>query len=126
MLAQVLVENRKLEVDIDCDHLPCVLTFGVCYFANNDIFTFQENSPKTSMEYTEGNLPNKIATLFDPIGYLVPFTVRAKPLLQVMRTASLESDSELSESANKICTCAVQRIRPLETVTDTKMQAGRG
>lgn len=40
----------------------------------------------------------KIATLFDPVGLLAPFTIRAKLLLQDMFTAGLEWDEEMDES----------------------------
>ena len=48
--------------------------------------------------YTKQNFLKKIATLFDPIGFLAPFTNRAKMLLQDMWTAGLEWNDELSET----------------------------
>ena len=39
----------------------------------------------------------KIATLFDPIGSLAPYTIRAKILLQEMWTDGFEWDEEMSE-----------------------------
>ena len=44
------------------------------------------------MKYSNRNFLKKIATLFDPIGLLAPFTIRAKMLLQNMRTAGLDWD----------------------------------
>ena len=38
----------------------------------------------------------KKATLFDPLGLLAPFTIRAKILLQEMWTAGLEWDEEMN------------------------------
>ena len=49
------------------------------------------------MSYTKQNVLKKIATLFDPIGFLAPFTIRAKMLLQDMRTAGMDWDDELTE-----------------------------
>ena len=50
------------------------------------------------MKYTKRNFLKKIATLFDPIGVLVPFTIRAKMLLQQMWMAVLDWNEELTES----------------------------
>ena len=49
------------------------------------------------MKYTKRNFLKKIATLFDSIGLLAPFTISAKILLQEMWTAGLDWDDELSE-----------------------------
>ena len=49
------------------------------------------------MSYTKRNFLKKIATLFDPIGFLVPFTIRAKMLLQDKWTAGMDWDEELTE-----------------------------
>ena len=53
------------------------------------------------MRYTKRNFLKKIASLFDPLGLLAPFTVRAKILLQDMWTAGLDWDEEMSESLTK-------------------------
>ena len=65
---------------------------------NKDIIiTFKETAPDDSMVYTKRNFLKKIATLFDPIGFLAPFTIRAKMLLQDMWTKGLDWDDELTE-----------------------------
>ena len=49
------------------------------------------------MKYTKRNFLKKIATLFDPVCFLAPFTIRAKILLQEMWMAGLNWDEELTE-----------------------------
>ena len=49
------------------------------------------------MLYTKRNFLRKTATLFDPIGVLAPYTVRAKLLLQETWTAGLEWEEERSD-----------------------------
>ena len=73
-------------------------TLGVWWQTSEDAFTFKENAPEDTMLYTKRNFLKKIATLFDPIGFLAPFTIRAKILLQDMWPAGLESDDELNET----------------------------
>ena len=47
--------------------------------------------------YTKRIFLKKIATLFDPIGILAPYTIRAKMLLQDMWTTGIDWDDELTE-----------------------------
>ena len=97
VLADIPVEDRKAEVDLDRSQLPCTKTLGVWWLADQDVFTFKETAPDDSMVYTKRNFLKKIATLFDPIGFLAPFTIRAKMLLQDMWTKGLDWDDELTE-----------------------------
>ena len=97
VLSEIPVEDRKAEVDLDRDQLPCAKTLGVWWMADRDVFTFKENAPDDTMVYTKRNFLRKIATLFDPIGFLAPFTIRAKMILQDLWTTGLEWDEELTE-----------------------------
>ena len=95
---RTFLHDRKSEVDLDNEHLPSANTLGVWWLAEQDVFTFEENAPNDDMIFTKRNFLKKIATLFDPIGLLSPFTVRAKILLQNMWMASLKRDEEMNES----------------------------
>lgn len=98
VLQEIPQLDRKSEVDLDKESLPTAKTLGVWWLAGQDVFTFRENAPDENMKYTKRNFLKKIATLFDPLGLLAPFTVRAKILLQDMWTAGLEWDEEMDES----------------------------
>ena len=97
VLKELPLQDRTTEVDLDTDYLPSSKTLGVWWSADQDVFTFKENAPSDEMKYTKRNFLKKIATFFDPIGVLAPFTVRAKLLLQEMWMAGLDWDEELSE-----------------------------
>ena len=43
--AQIPVQDRKAEVDLDHNELPCAKTLGVWWLAQEDVFTFEENAP---------------------------------------------------------------------------------
>ncbi len=100
VLMKIPIQDRKSEVDLDNGELtlPSAKTLDVWWIADKDVFTFRENAPDSSMVYTKRNFLKKIATLFDPIGLLAPFTIRAKMLLQDMWTAGVDWDEELSET----------------------------
>ena len=98
VLSEIPIHDRKSEVDLDCEQLPCAKTLGVWWLADQDIFTFRECAPDDNMLFTKRNFLKKIATLFDPIGLLAPFTIRAKILMQEMWTSGLDWDENLTES----------------------------
>ena len=97
VLRDIPLLDRKAEVDLDADYLPSTKTLGVWWLSDQDVFTFRENAPSSEVKYTKRNFLKQIATLFDPIGFLAPFTIRAKMLLQQMWMAGLDWDEELTE-----------------------------
>ena len=133
VLSEIRIQDRKFEVDLDREGLPSTKTLGVWWSADDDVFTFKENAPGDDMSYTKRNFLRKIATLFDPIGLLAPYTVRAKLLLQEMWTAGLEWDEELGDTLIntarawfqeltvltqlKIRRCLLEKGKAVDTVT---------
>ena len=133
VLSEIRIQDRKFEVDQDREGLPSTKTLGVWWSADDDVFTFKENAPGDDMSYTKRNFLQKIATLFDPIGLLAPYTVRAKLLLQEMWTAGLEWDEELGDTLIntarawfqeltvltqlKIPRCLLEKGKAVDTVT---------
>ena len=101
VLKGIPIQDRKSEVDLVTEQLPSAKTLVVWWIADQNMFTFRENAPDKDMKYTKRNFVKKIATLFDPIGQLAPFSIRAKMLLQDMWTAGLEWDEEMDESLVK-------------------------
>ena len=42
VLREIPLSDRKAEVDLDREYLPCAKTLGVWWFANQDVFTFKK------------------------------------------------------------------------------------
>ena len=97
VLQSIPEEDRASEVYLDEGNLPSVKTLGVLWQADNDIFTFKANPPDVNFKFTKRNFLSKIATLFDPLGFIAPFTIRAKVLLQEMWTSGLDWDDSLND-----------------------------
>ena len=58
----------------------------------------------------------KIARLFEPLGFLAPFTIRAKILLQEMWTADLNWDDKLGEDLNEHDVKWFSELKDLEEI----------
>ena len=70
-----------LAIDLEENSLPTAKTLGVLWNANEDTFLFNY-SFTLDMEFTKRNVLKKTPTIYDPLGFLVPYVVRAKLLIQ--------------------------------------------
>ena len=102
---RIPVESRASEVHIASDELPMVKTLGVTRLPGEDFFTFNTDPPEKDFLLTKRNFLQKIAKLFDPVGFLVPFIIRAKISLQEMWATGMDWDDfflrDLASKARK-------------------------
>ena len=94
VLAKIPEEDRAANFAIGED-LPTVRTLGIQYDATCDEFSFRSEPPLDGFKFTKRSVLKKVATIFDPLGFLAPFTVRAKMLLQAMWSKGLQWDEPL-------------------------------
>ena len=95
VMAQIPAEDRAYEVEIEGDQVCGTKTLGILWIVTSDVFTFRFKPIEPVFVYTKRNVLKKIASLFDPLGLLAPFIVRAKILLQRMWMRGLEWDELL-------------------------------
>ena len=84
VLEKIPEEDRAAEVDLDKGNLPSVKTLGVLWLTKEDVFTYKVNPPEDDYHLTKRNFLRKVAMLFDAMGFLAPYVIRAKILLQEM------------------------------------------
>ena len=70
-------------------------TLGVLWKTTDDVFTFHVENLKNDEKATKGNVLRVIASLFDPLQFLAPYTTRAKMLMQEIWQAGVEWDEVL-------------------------------
>ena len=99
VIEDVPKEDRLPTLELDKDILPKTKTLGVMWEAERDVFTFQVQQPLVDNKApTKRNVLSAIASLFDPLQFLAPFTVRAKVLMQEIWMAGVDWDDKLPEN----------------------------
>ena len=84
VLRSIPSSDCATEVDLDRGELPQVKTLGVLWCPAEDVFMFQVNRRAERHDQTKRNFLKGIATLFDTLGLLTAYTIRAKVLLREM------------------------------------------
>ena len=95
VLSVIPVEDRASEIDLDSGELPSVKTLGILWRAKEDIFSFHSSPPEDNQIITKRSFLRAIATLFDPLGFLAPFIIRAKVVMQEIWRKGFDWDDEL-------------------------------
>ncbi|XP_014672135.1 PREDICTED: uncharacterized protein LOC106812706 [Priapulus caudatus] len=100
VLRDVPENERALNIELDSNYLPAIKTLGLIWDASRDVFTFKVEIPPSEMRATKRNVFRSSATLYDPLNFLAPFTIRARIYMQQTWVKGIEWDellpSELS------------------------------
>ena len=82
------------EVDLRFDQLPMERTLGVEWCVQSDTFQFRGNVKESAM--TRRGLLASVASLYDPLGFIAPFTLIGKRILQRLCLSSADWDEKVS------------------------------
>ena len=98
VLERVPIADRALEINFMQSELEqlAIKTLVVFWQANDDNFTFRSNVLEEISEISKRQFLSKISTLYDPLGFLVPYTVTAKMLMQEIWLSGIDWDEKLS------------------------------
>ena len=97
ILEDIPDSDRASEINLEKNELPVTKTLGVSWTATDDQFLFHYTPPSDQFQYTKRNVLRSTATIFDPMGFLAPFVVRAKLLMQQAWVQALDWDEPLTD-----------------------------
>ena len=82
-------------LDLDMEDLPVQRALGVLWDVEMDVFKFQVIVPERPN--TRRGLLGTVSSVYDPHGFVSPFVVRAKMMLQDLCRAKLDWDDKIPE-----------------------------
>ena len=89
--------ERATELQISEGQEPVVKTLGVSWNSLEDTFTITTAKASAELHLTKWNVLRKIATTFDPLGFVGPFVVKAKILLQELWSRGYDWDDVIQD-----------------------------
>ncbi len=92
---EVLKERATPALDLDLDKLPINRTLGLSWDAKTDEFYF--SSVKTDKPSTKRGILSLVSSLFEPLGFLAPFILPVKVLLQELWRQKIGWDVEIRQ-----------------------------
>ena len=97
VLEDIPEEDRASEINLEVNELTSTKTLGMAWAATDDQFSFQYSPQDEEFAYTKRNVLRCTATVFDPLGFLAPFILLAKLLMQQAWVKGLSWDDALPE-----------------------------
>jgi len=82
VIADIKEEDRASEIDLEKRELLTTKTLGVLWSATDDKFSFRHSLQLDGFEFTKRTVLKKTATVYNPLGFLSPYTIRSKLLMQ--------------------------------------------
>ena len=96
VLAEIFMKESGKQIDLSMDDLPLVKTLGVIWSPSSDQFFFSA-APLVEKSFDKKEVMSKISTLFDPLGFVMPFAVTTKILMQEVWISGIDWDDQLPE-----------------------------
>lgn len=119
-MEQIPQELRVKEVNLTENELPSISTLGLSWAAEQDHFKFKTSAVREvhKEELTKRQVLSKISTVFDPLGFLSPFVIRGKILMQEIWVSGISWDEVVGgELQDKVG----DWIRDLENLSDIRV-----
>ena len=90
-------EKAKSLVDLDFDKesLPRERTLGVLWNVEEDNFTFESSVPEKPP--TKRGLLSAVSSVYDPLGFILPFVLQAKRIFQLLCRQKIDWDDDMPD-----------------------------
>jgi len=116
LMQKIPVEDRASSVNLNIDAVPCVKTLGLWWTAENDLFVYKIDVDDVQM-ITKRCWLSKISTIFDPLGFLSPYVIRARILVQKMWIAGVDWDELIEGDLAIECRKWLAELNQLHLIT---------
>ena len=92
-------EDRATELKLtEANQEPVVKTLGVSWNSTEDTFVIGTTTTPQDTKWTKRSVLKKVATVFDPLGFVTPFVMVAKMLLQELWSRGYDWDDVIQDA----------------------------
>ena len=98
VLREIDMKDRAKQIDLSIDNRLSVKTLGVVWSISSDQFSFSAAPLVEDIILTKRKFLSKISRLFDPLGFVTPFLIRAKILMQEVWISGIDWIDQLPEN----------------------------
>ena len=108
-------ELAQSKIQLDLDDQSIQRTLGVKWNLNSDKFTFS-STLSAEIKYTKRGILKITSSIFDPLGFLAPFILTAKLLIQELWRQKYDWDQEVSEQIRKQWKTWIDELSDINTI----------
>ncbi len=117
VLDGVAAEDRAVGIlEVNDSSLPSIKTLGIRWDADPDCFGFAAQKIVAPETVTKRTLLSRVATLFDPLQWLAPFSIRIKMTLQQSWVLGLGWDEPMPEDLTSAAAGWFEELPKIEEV----------
>ena len=109
-------EDCVNSLDLQADIMPVVKTLGISWMSEPDQFTFVVHPLANDFRLTKRSFLSRTSTLFDLLGFLSPYTIRARMILQEMWTSGITWDEDLPSELSRTAMAWFEELDELSEV----------
>ena len=116
VIADVAEEDRASEIDVEKRELSTSKTLGVLWAATDDEVSFRHSLQLDGFEFIKKNVLRRPASVYDPLGFLSPYVIRSKLLIQKAWLEARDWDELLPTPHQREWTKWFRELEDLELV----------
>ena len=108
--------DRATELQITEGQEPVVKTLGISWNITEDTFKISTANVPTEFPLTKRNVLRRVATVFDPLGFVSPFVMKAKVMLQELWSRGYDWDYVIQDEIASRIGSWYEQLRSLGNV----------
>ncbi|XP_022796861.1 uncharacterized protein LOC111335254 [Stylophora pistillata] len=110
-------EQRATEIMINSGQDLITKTLGISWKSTEDVFTVTTSPVSPEFQRTKRNVLRKVATIFDPLGFVFPYVIVAKILPQELWMRGYDWHDEVPDEIAKQIGTWFEQLKSLHEVT---------